>query len=118
MSQAHPAAWAEGRTLSTDQVVALALAPEPDPNPEGAAGGEPSAGPAVEAADPANPAGLTPRERDVLRLLVEGKTDREIGDALFIGHRTVASHVSAILGKLMVESRTAAATKAVRQSLV
>jgi hypothetical protein len=35
VSQAHPAAWAEGRTLSTDQVVALALAPEPDPDPGG-----------------------------------------------------------------------------------
>jgi DNA-binding CsgD family transcriptional regulator len=68
--------------------------------------------------DPANPAGLTPRERDVLRLLVEGKTDREIGDALFIGHRTVASHVMHILAKLGVESRTAAATQAVRRGMI
>ncbi|HUG15888.1 MAG TPA: AAA family ATPase [Thermomicrobiales bacterium] len=62
-------------------------------------------------------AGLSPREIEVLRLIVEGKTDREIGAELFISHHTVARHVSSILGKLGVESRTAAATWAVRHDL-
>jgi DNA-binding CsgD family transcriptional regulator/tetratricopeptide (TPR) repeat protein len=62
--------------------------------------------------------GLTPRELDVLRLLVDGKTDREIAVDLFISHHTVMNHVSNILGKLEVDSRTAAATFAVRHELV
>jgi predicted ATPase/DNA-binding CsgD family transcriptional regulator len=62
--------------------------------------------------------GLTPRELDVVRLLVEGHTDRKIADRLFISHRTVMTHVTHILDKLEVESRTAAATLAVRNNLI
>jgi DNA-binding CsgD family transcriptional regulator len=65
-----------------------------------------------------SPRGLTAREIEVLRLLVEGKSDREIAEALYISPRTVMRHVSNILGKLEVESRTAAATYAVRHELV
>jgi DNA-binding CsgD family transcriptional regulator len=64
------------------------------------------------------PGGLTPREVEVLRLVAEGKSDREIGEALFISHRTVMRHVSNILGKLDVDSRAAAAAFAVRHELV
>jgi predicted ATPase/DNA-binding CsgD family transcriptional regulator len=63
-------------------------------------------------------AGLTRREIDVLRLLVDGLSDREIGDALFISHRTAMTHVANILGKLNLESRTAAAAFALRNNLV
>ena len=63
-------------------------------------------------------AGLTRRETDVLRLLVDGLSDREIGDALFISHRTAMTHVANILGKLSLESRTAAAAFALRNSLI
>ena len=49
--------------------------------------------------------GLTPREREVLRLLVDGHTDREIAEALFVSPRTVGGHVSSILAKLEVETR-------------
>jgi DNA-binding CsgD family transcriptional regulator/energy-coupling factor transporter ATP-binding protein EcfA2 len=79
---------------------------------------------ALFAADHAGPApssvnvGLSPRELDVLRLLVEGKSDREIAAALFISPRTVMRHVSSILTKLDVPSRTAAAALALRQRLV
>jgi predicted ATPase/DNA-binding CsgD family transcriptional regulator len=67
----------------------------------------------------AGPGGaLSPRELDVLRLVVEGQTDREIGDALYISPRTAMAHVANILGKLDVPSRTAAAALAVRQGLV
>ena len=66
------------------------------------------------------PAGnaLTEREVEVLRLLVEGRSDKEIGAALFISHRTAMNHVARILDKLGVESRTAAATLAMRNKLV
>jgi DNA-binding CsgD family transcriptional regulator len=61
---------------------------------------------------------LSPRELDVLRHLVEGKSDREIAAALFISPRTVMRHVAGILTKLNVPSRTAAATLAVREAIV
>ena len=64
------------------------------------------------------PLGLTPRELDVLRLLVQGKSDREIADALFIGTRTVETHVSNLIAKLGASNRTEAATLATREHLV
>jgi DNA-binding CsgD family transcriptional regulator/tetratricopeptide (TPR) repeat protein len=65
-----------------------------------------------------NAFGLTPRQQDVLRLLVAGKTDREIADALFIGRRTVTTHTSGLYSKLGVASRTEAAALAVREGLI
>ena len=67
---------------------------------------------------PASASLLTQREREVLCLLVDGLSDREIGAALSISHRTVARHMTGILSKLGVASRTAAATLAVRQGIV
>jgi DNA-binding CsgD family transcriptional regulator/tetratricopeptide (TPR) repeat protein len=64
-----------------------------------------------------HPAGLSAREVEVLRLVAQGMTDREVGAELFISHHTVARHVSSILNKIGVDSRTAAATWAVRNSL-
>jgi DNA-binding CsgD family transcriptional regulator/tetratricopeptide (TPR) repeat protein len=61
---------------------------------------------------------LTPRELDVLRLLAEGMTSQEIGAALFISPNTVNNHVTSILNKLGLDSRTAAAAYAVRHGLV
>jgi DNA-binding CsgD family transcriptional regulator len=60
------------------------------------------------------PFGLTDREREVLALLVEGRTNREIGAALFISDKTASVHVSRILAKLDVRGRVEAATKAQR----
>jgi non-specific serine/threonine protein kinase len=62
--------------------------------------------------------GLTRRERDVLRLLGDGQSDREIAEALFVTRRSASKYVSAVLAKLGVTSRTAAATVALRDSLV
>jgi DNA-binding NarL/FixJ family response regulator len=62
--------------------------------------------------------GLTDRETDVLRLLAEGKANKEIAASLSIGEKTVKTHVSAILGKLGVQSRTQAALYAAQQGLV
>jgi ATP/maltotriose-dependent transcriptional regulator MalT len=64
-----------------------------------------------------SPHGLSPRELDVLRLIVEGLSDREIAERLFISPHTVMRHVSGILSKLGVASRTAAATWAIRHDL-
>ncbi len=62
--------------------------------------------------------GLTPREIDVLRLVVEGHSSREIADLLFVSHRTVSTHITSIFNKLGVGSRSAAAAYAVRHELV
>jgi DNA-binding CsgD family transcriptional regulator len=62
--------------------------------------------------------GLTAREREVLALLVEGHTNRRIADELFISESTAGVHVSNILGKLGVATRTEAATVAARLGLV
>ena len=67
---------------------------------------------------PGSSAFFTPREQDVLRLLVEGRSDREIAEELGIGYRTVTSYVRNILAKFDVTSRTAAATQAIRRGLV
>ncbi len=90
--------------MSTDEAVAYALEepaqpvkPDPPPSPHSS---------------------LTPREADVLRLIVEGASDREIAAALFISRYTVSRHVQNILNKLGLPSRTAAATYAVRNGLI
>jgi predicted ATPase/DNA-binding CsgD family transcriptional regulator len=61
--------------------------------------------------------GLTPRELEVLHLLVAGLTDREIADHLFITRRTASKHVEAILAKLGVRSRGSAVAEAQRLRL-
>jgi DNA-binding CsgD family transcriptional regulator len=55
---------------------------------------------------------LTAREREVLALLADGKTDREIAEALFLSRRTVNAHVASILGHLDVHSRQEAVARA------
>lgn len=57
----------------------------------------------------ANPHGLTPRQAEVLELLTQGLTDAEIATRLSLSTKTVGHHVSAVLAKLGVRSRTAAA---------
>ncbi|MBX3070968.1 MAG: hypothetical protein KF883_10755 [Thermomicrobiales bacterium] len=60
---------------------------------------------------------LSPREREVLVLICQGKSDREIGEMLFISRRTAASHSGNILAKLGVHSRAEAAAWAVRNEV-
>jgi DNA-binding CsgD family transcriptional regulator/tetratricopeptide (TPR) repeat protein len=62
--------------------------------------------------------GLSNREREVLGLIVEGRTNREIGERLFISEKTVGVHVGKILAKLGVSGRVEAAMVAVRLELV
>jgi DNA-binding NarL/FixJ family response regulator len=63
-------------------------------------------------------AGLTSRERDVLRLLVAGQSNPEIAEALFISRATARTHVANILAKFDVATRTEAASRAVRDGIV
>ena len=70
------------------------------------------------AKSPAYPDGLTQREAEVLRLISGGKTDREIGEELFISIKTVGNHVSSILNKTKTSNRTEAASYATQRGLV
>jgi predicted ATPase/DNA-binding CsgD family transcriptional regulator/Tfp pilus assembly protein PilF len=106
-SRAFATAWATGRVLPLEQVIDEAMAVVP-----AEAAAAPAPGGARSRID------LTKRERQVLRLLVAGQADKEIATALGVSRRTASKHVAAILGKLGVASRTAAATAAVRDALV
>ena len=66
----------------------------------------------------AMPSLLTPRERELVRLLARGLSNREIADELVISRRTAEVHVGNILGKLGLTSRTQAALYAVEHKLV
>ena len=99
--------WQAGRSLPIEQAIAEALAPAAPPPPV------PPPPPRPAAAH-----GFTARELDVLRLLVAGRSDREIAEALFVARRTVQTHVAAIFGKLGVRTRTAAATAAIATGVV
>jgi DNA-binding CsgD family transcriptional regulator len=66
----------------------------------------------------ANPAQLTNRELDVLQLLKKGIQNREIAEALFISPKTVDHHISSILFKLDVNSRSKAVTEAARLGIL
>jgi DNA-binding NarL/FixJ family response regulator len=69
-----------------------------------------------KAAEPVEP--LTEREKEVLSLVGQGASNKEIAAALFITERTARTHVSNILGKLGLQSRTQAALYAVENKLV
>jgi ATP/maltotriose-dependent transcriptional regulator MalT len=90
----------EGAALPVEQALGLAAAALLSPVATDAIPDEPEN-------DPASP--LTGREHEVLRLLAEGRSNPEIGAALFIGRGTVRTHVSAILAKLDARTRTEAA---------
>jgi NarL family two-component system response regulator LiaR len=61
---------------------------------------------------------ISPREMEVLQLIGKGLSNKEIGDKLFIGERTVKTHVSHLLEKLQLQDRTQLAIYAVQHKLV
>jgi DNA-binding NarL/FixJ family response regulator len=65
-----------------------------------------------------NPYGLTFREFTVLHLVAAGESDKQIGITLGISHLTAQKHLSNILGKMNVASRTEASVRAVREGLL
>ncbi len=74
--------------------------------------------PGISAIDPRILKGLTPRELEVLRLVADGKTDKEIAEELVISPRTANRHIANIFLKIDVTSRAAAAAYAIRNRLV
>ena len=79
--------------------------------------GLPPDGPAEQPTTATDELGLTPREREVLALLADGRTNRQIAEALFISDKTASVHVSNILAKLGVANRGEAAAVAHRLRL-
>jgi DNA-binding CsgD family transcriptional regulator/tetratricopeptide (TPR) repeat protein len=108
-----------GSRWLADEVTALAHRARLPVEANGGAGGSQAAhdghGPVAEPDE--EPFGLTPRERQVLALIAQGATNRQIGASLFIAEKTASVHVSRILGKLGVSSRTQAAAVAHRLHL-
>ncbi len=98
------AAWDSGRSLPFDVAMTEAM------------GFAEAALPLARVPQTPAIAGLTRREQDVLRLVADGRSDKEIADALFVTRRSASKYVSAVLGKLGVVSRTAAAALVVRES--
>ena len=93
--------WAEGASLDASSAVELALTalpPRPAPGPAGA---------------PA-PGGLTPREREIVALIVQGRSNKAIGEELVISPATAARHIANILLKLGFSSRAQVAAWAAR----
>jgi non-specific serine/threonine protein kinase len=108
------AAWVAGRALPPEQVFAEALTIA---EAHADVPASPDSAETSSAGVSAEPHGLSPRELEVLRLVAEGHTDREIADALAISRRTATTHLSHILDKLGLDSRNTAAAYAVRHGL-
>ncbi len=122
-------AWNAGRTMSLAHAldVANALAQEiatgvrtaaSRPAPSASTSAPAKSSPSPAAAEPTSRAMLTKRESDVLSLLAEGRSDREIAAALSISPKTAGNHVTNILGKLGVGSRAAAVAYGVRHGMI
>jgi non-specific serine/threonine protein kinase len=102
---AFAAAWAAGEALTLSEAVTEAEAVF-------IAISNTTASPSVPP-----PLGLSPREREVLRLIAAGRSNRDIADALYISLPTAKVHVRSILTKLNLDSRTAAAAFAIHHDL-
>ena len=94
----HAGVGEDGRSGPSDLVLAVAGEPRPT-------------------ADRGDTFGLSGREREVLSLVAQGRTNREIGEHLFISQKTVGVHVGNILAKLAVSGRVEAAAVAIRLGL-
>jgi DNA-binding CsgD family transcriptional regulator len=104
--------WLEGEVRGLGERARLALG---DGRERGASERPRTAAPAAGGGE--DPFGLTDRERQVLSLLAEGATNRQIGAALYMAEKTASVHVSRILAKLDVRGRTEAAAVAHRLHL-
>lgn len=123
LAEAHARASRLGaRPLATDIAALAARARVPLPEPAAAPGAseaqEDRGGTASAVSDALAAYGLSEREIEVLRLVAAGRTNRQIGQGLFISESTAGVHVSHILAKLNVRSRLEAATIAARLGLV
>jgi non-specific serine/threonine protein kinase len=103
------AAWAAGQAMTFEEAIAAARRLAATLRGSATA---PASDLAAE-----RPAGLTPREIEVLRLIAAGRSNPEIADLLSISPRTASTHVTNILAKLDLDSRAAAAAYAARHDL-
>jgi predicted ATPase/DNA-binding CsgD family transcriptional regulator len=99
-------AWDRGRRRPLNEVITRALSETSNPGSEAVSPGQAVRG------------GLTAREVEVLRLVRDGHSNREIGEHLFVSERTAQTHVQHILAKLEVNTRAAAAARAVELNIV
>ncbi len=106
----YAAAWAVGRAQPLDVLFADLRTLE-------ASDGERDV-PSIDPVVAAKALGLTPREHEILALLAQGLTDREIADQLFISRRTASNHVTAVLAKLDLPTRGAVGLFAIRHGLI
>jgi DNA-binding CsgD family transcriptional regulator len=93
------AAWAQGAAMSTEEAIAYALRRRGQRN-------RPSTG----------WDSLTPAELDVVRLVAEGLTNKDVAARMFISPRTVQSHLAHVFAKLSVSTRTQLAQEASRHA--
>lgn len=107
---AFDGAWAEGQAMSMEQAIAEAH--------QVLSAVESTTTPSSAPAGPRDPNALTPRELEVLRLLVAGLSYEQIAEKLIVSRRTVNTHVTAVYGKLGVNSRSAASRYALEHKLV
>ncbi len=96
--------------MNLDEAVSYALEEEDTDPLTTSAPGEPSAGQALVA--------LTAREREVAALVAQGMSNRQIAQQLFLSESTIENHVSKILRKLELASRTEIAAWATQQRLI
>ena len=110
--------WNQGQTLSPEEAMAIALeiVVPVSASATSSLASFPARRAVSHATGPTH--ALTGREMEVLRLLRSGKADRDISGELFIGIRTVQTHVARILAKLGVNSRSAAVARAIRDGLI
>lgn len=106
--------WTEGQAMNLEQAIAFALATPTVPEAVAAGGSKQ----ATILPAPTQTTGLTIREVEVLRLLVQGLTYAQIADKLVVSRRTVNAHATSIYSKLGVTSRAMATRLAVEQHLV
>jgi non-specific serine/threonine protein kinase len=117
------AAWDAGTSLPLDLAIAEALAVSPPTHGSDVPSRQdilpvPAENQGVALPPAIAEIGLSPREIEVLRLVSEGQSNKEIAEALFIAPRTASTHVANILTKLGVESRSAATAWAFRHGLI
>jgi len=102
--EAFTAAWEKGATMHLEEVIEFALA-EPESSSESTRAEKEKFG------------GLTSREREVAALIAQGKSNREIADAMTVGVKTIETYVTRILNKLGFNSRVQIATWTVEKGL-
>jgi DNA-binding NarL/FixJ family response regulator len=109
---AFAAAWSEGRAMRPDDLIDATLAAlERRPRP-------PSLPPGAPPASPAPDGMLSPREREVLHLVADGATNKQVATALVVTVATARYHVASLLNKLGAANRTQAVALARQRGLL